>query len=128
MSQSEDRNLAFCKLALECMLFSEDAGNYRSLQLQIEAKHPTMQECSDQNTSREYTALLARVANARAYEQLYGEGSLLNLHHPSVQRHIKGNLIGEERVAAATARANRRSRAELKSRSAMLPSSVDCVM
>lgn len=127
MSQSKDKDIVFCKLALECMRFSEESGNYRSLQLQIEAKHPTMQECTDQKIRTEYTALLARVANARAYEQLHGEGSLLNLNHPSVQRHIKRRLIGEERVAAATAQANRQSRSELTSRSVIFPSSVDCV-
>lgn len=123
MTRSAKRDLDFCKLALECMYFSEETGNYWSLYAQIQAKNARMLKCPDQELLEEYNALLSRVSEARAYEQRFGEGSLLDLDHPSVKRLIRYGLINDERLMAAKARRESLSEIRLKPASAMIPSS-----
>jgi len=104
MARSAKRDLEYCKLALRCTLFSEEIGSYRSLHAQIQAKNSRMLKCADREVREEYKALVSRVAEALAYEQRFGEGSLLNLNHSSVKELIRLGLISEEQLAAATAR------------------------
>lgn len=90
--------------ALRGMLFAEEIGSHFALDAQIRRNGWKLLRTNDKDLTEQYQQLIKRFTIAKTYEEQYGQGSLLRLNHPAVQRLIDHGLIRESEIAAAVAR------------------------